>query len=89
MMASNVISQPLGVITHFSVIAKIHKYRGLYEGHHFVSMVMEMHSAPGCDEIISLGNVCLFMINNQEVIYPCLFTFNFSSIVLILFFNVL
>jgi hypothetical protein len=65
MMASNVISQPLGAIANFSVIVKICKYRG----HHFISMAMKMHSAPECEGIISLGNVCLFMIDNQEVIY--------------------
>ncbi len=38
--------------------------------------------------IISLGNVPIFsIINNQEVIYPCLFAFNFLNNLLILFFN--
>jgi hypothetical protein len=40
--------------------------------------------------IISLGSVPIFsMIGDQEVIYPCLFPFNFVGNVLVLFFNVL
>jgi hypothetical protein len=33
----------------FSAIAKIRKYRGLHEGHHFILMVMEVHDIPGHD----------------------------------------
>jgi hypothetical protein len=32
-----------------SAITKNHKYKGLHEGHHFTSMAMEMHGAPGHD----------------------------------------
>jgi hypothetical protein len=40
--------------------------------------------------IVSLGNVPIFfMIDDWEVIYPYFSAFNFSSNVLILFFNVL
>jgi len=45
MVASNVINQPTGVVTKFSAIAKIHKYKGLHEGHHFILMAMEVHGA--------------------------------------------
>jgi len=39
--------------------------------------------------IVSLGNVFTFSkIDNQEVIYLCLFAFNFSGNMLILLFNV-
>jgi len=44
-MASNVISQLANAIVKLSMIAKICKYKGLYEGHHFILMVMEVHSA--------------------------------------------
>jgi len=33
----------------FSAIAKIHKYRGLHEGHHFILMVTEVHNILGHD----------------------------------------
>jgi hypothetical protein len=36
-MASNVIGQPIGAIAKLNAITKIHKYRGLHEGHHFIS----------------------------------------------------
>jgi hypothetical protein len=40
--------------------------------------------------IVSLGSVLAFsIIDDQEVIYPCLFAFNFLSNVLVLPFNVL
>ncbi len=32
-----------------NAIVKIHKYRGFHEGHHFISMAMEMHDAPRHD----------------------------------------
>jgi hypothetical protein len=44
---------------------------------------------PGMIWIISSGSVPIFsMIDDHEVIYPCLFAFNFSSNVLVLPFNV-
>ncbi len=30
----------------FSAITKIHKYRKLHEGHHFIPMAMKVHNAP-------------------------------------------
>ncbi len=48
-MALNVISQPTCVIAKLNAIAKIHKYGRIREGHHFISMAMEVHSAPKCD----------------------------------------
>jgi len=33
----------------FNVIAKIHKYKGIHERHHFILMAMEVHGAPECD----------------------------------------
>jgi hypothetical protein len=45
MVNSSVISQLIGVITKLSAIAKIRKYRGFHEGHHFIQMAMEVHGA--------------------------------------------
>ncbi len=42
----NVINRPTCVIVEFNAITKIHKYRGLHEGHHFIPMAMEVHNAP-------------------------------------------
>jgi hypothetical protein len=49
MMASDVISQPTGVVAKLSAITKIRKYRKLHEGHHFIMMAMEVHDTPRCD----------------------------------------
>jgi hypothetical protein len=32
-----------------NAIVNIHKYKGLHEGHHFISMAMEVHDAFECD----------------------------------------
>jgi len=48
-MALNVINQLASVVVKFNNIAKICKYIGLHEGHHFISMAMEVHNAPGRD----------------------------------------
>jgi hypothetical protein len=42
-MILSVISRPTSVVVEFSVIIKICKYRRLHEGHHFISMAMEVH----------------------------------------------
>jgi hypothetical protein len=34
-MTFNVIIRPTGAIAKFNAIVKIHKYKGLHEGHHF------------------------------------------------------
>jgi hypothetical protein len=39
MVTLSVINQP----AKLSAIAKIHKYRRLHEGHHFILMAMEVH----------------------------------------------
>jgi hypothetical protein len=60
-MASNVISQLVGATMKLSAIAKIYKYRGLHEGHHFIPMAMEVHGTPGCDMDRSIKEcACLF-----------------------------
>ncbi len=89
-MVTNVINQIANALAELSAIAKIHKYRGLHEGHHFIPMPMKMHNTLGHDMDHFIKELfILFMINNQKVIYPCLFTFNFSNNMLILLFNVL
>jgi len=77
MMVMNVVSQPVGAIAKLSTIAKIHKYKGLRERHHFIPMAMEVHGALGHDM--------------DRFIKECasLFSFIFSSFMLILFFNML
>jgi hypothetical protein len=45
----NVISQPTSATTELNIIAKIHKYRGLQERHHFILMAMEVHGTPRHD----------------------------------------
>jgi hypothetical protein len=46
-MALSVISRPVGIVAELSAIAKIHKYKGLQDGHHFIPMAMEVHGALG------------------------------------------
>ncbi len=48
-MALSVINRPIGVVAELSAIVKIHKYIKLQEGHHFISMAMEVHDAPRHD----------------------------------------
>jgi hypothetical protein len=48
-MALSVISWPISAIAKFYAIANIHKYRRLHEGHHFISMAMEVHNTSGRD----------------------------------------
>jgi len=49
MVAFSVISWPKGVDTKLSAIVQICKYKGFYEGHHFIPMAMEMHGTSGHD----------------------------------------
>jgi hypothetical protein len=49
MVASSVINRPTCAIMKLNAITKICKYRGFHEGHHFILMAMEVHSAPGHD----------------------------------------
>jgi hypothetical protein len=48
-MASSVISRPTSVIAKLNAIVKIYKCKGLHEGHHFISMTMEVHDTPKHD----------------------------------------
>jgi hypothetical protein len=79
----SVINQLACAIAKLSDIAKIYKYIGLCEGHHFISMAMEVHNSLGHDMDRFIKEcVCLF---HDRVIYPCLFAFNFSNNMLIFF----
>jgi hypothetical protein len=85
-MVSNVISRPTCVAVEFSAIVKIFKYKGFHKGHHFISMAMEVHGTLKCDMDCFKSNVSIFFtIDGQEVIYPCLFTFNFLGNELVFF----
>jgi hypothetical protein len=91
MVVLSVISWPIGVVTELNAIAKICKYRGFYEGHHFIMMAMEVHGTPRCDmDCFIIECVCLFH-DRRLGIYLSLFFFcnQFSSNVLILLFNML
>jgi hypothetical protein len=88
MVVTNVINQPTDVVVELNTIVKIHKYKKFHEGHHFIPM--EVHGTLGHDMDHFIKEcACLFHDRWSSVIYPCLFTFSFSSNVLILFFNVL
>jgi hypothetical protein len=72
-------------MTKFNVISKIHKYRGLQEGHHFIPMAMEVHGALEHDMYRFIREcACLFKIDDRKVIYPCIFAFNISSNMVVL-----
>jgi hypothetical protein len=49
MVVMSVISRPTVTIAKLNIILKIHKYRRLHEGHHFILMAMEVHGTPGHD----------------------------------------
>jgi hypothetical protein len=86
-MVSSVISRPIGVVAELSVIAKIHKYRGLHGRHHFISMTMEVHDAPMCD-MDRFMKECTYLstIDDQDHL-SFFFAFNFLGNMLILLFN--
>jgi hypothetical protein len=87
-MTLNVISQLTNAIAKFNAIAKICKYRGFHEGHHFISMGMNMHGALGCDMDCFIREcACLFHDKQSRGHLSFFFAFNFSSSMLVLFFS--
>jgi hypothetical protein len=77
-MARSVISRSIGVIAELNTIIKIHKYKGLYEKHHFIRMAMEVRGAPRCDMDCFFRECVHFLhIGNQKAIYPLFFCINF------------
>jgi hypothetical protein len=74
----NVISRPTCAIAELSNIAKIRKYKGLHEGHHFILMALEVGDALEHDMDCFIKEfACFSTADDWEVIYPCLFPFNF------------
>jgi len=47
MVVLNVISRPVGVVTKFNTIIKIHKFRRFQQGHHFILMAIKVHNTCG------------------------------------------
>jgi hypothetical protein len=68
-MASSVISWSTCAVVKLNAIIKIHKYRGLQEGHHFILMAMEVHGAPNHDLDCFIKERARFF-HDWEVIYP-------------------
>jgi hypothetical protein len=89
-MVSSFNSQLVGAIVELSTIVKIRKYKRFHERHHFIPMAMDVHGTPwrNMDHFIR-ECACLFQSRRSGDIYLCLFTFNFSSNMLILLFSVL
>jgi hypothetical protein len=57
-MALNVITLLACAAVKFNAIIKIHKYKGLHEGHHFILMAVEVHL--GVIWIVSSKSVPIF-----------------------------
>jgi hypothetical protein len=87
-MALCVISRPTSIVTKLITIAKIRKYKGLHEGHHFIPMAMEMHDTfeHDMDNFIK-ECVCLFHDRQSIGHLSLFFAFNFLSNMLVLLFN--
>jgi len=69
-----------------STIVKICKYKRLHERHNFFLMAMEVHGALRHDKDHFIKEcACLSTIDDREVIYPCLFAFSFSNMLILLF----
>jgi hypothetical protein len=88
-MTSSVISQPISAIIKFNVITKICKYKDI-RGITLFQWPWRCTMHPNEICIVSSRNVLVFFtIDIQEVIYSCLFAFNFSRSKLVLLFNML
>jgi hypothetical protein len=66
MVAMSVISRLIGATTKFSAIAKIHKYRRLHEGHHFIPTAMEVHGALEHDMDHFIEECACFFFHNRR-----------------------
>jgi hypothetical protein len=89
-VALSVISWPTSATAKFNAIVKIHNYKGLHEGHHFIPLAMEAFDTLKCDMDRFIKEcACLFHNKQLKGYLLYLFAFNFLSNVLILFFNVL
>jgi hypothetical protein len=73
-----------------NAIAKVCKYRGFHEGHHFILMAMEVHDIFKHDMDHFIREcVCLFHDRQSRGHLSFFFTFNFLGNMLVLPFNVL
>ncbi len=89
-MAISVNNRLANALIELHAIAKIHKHRGLHEGHHFILMGMEVHNTPKHVMYRFIKELfIIFTVDDQKFIYLCLLAFSFSSNVLIFFFNML
>jgi hypothetical protein len=89
-VTSSVISWSTNVVMEFNAIIKIRKYKGFMRGTTLFQWPWRCITPLGMIWIVSLRSVPIFfMIDNQEVIYPCFYTFNFLSNMLILFLNMI
>jgi hypothetical protein len=86
MMVMCVINWLTNATTKINAFVNIHKYRGLHEGHHFISMSMEVHNTfkHDMDHFIK-ERARLFHDRKSRGHLSLSFAFSFSSI---LFFNV-
>jgi len=85
-VASSVINWLTSATTKLNAIAKIPNMKGFKRSTFLFWWTWRCTGHLGVIWIVSLGNVLMFsIIDNQEVIYPCLFTFNFSNNMLVLF----
>jgi len=87
-MISSVINQPTNVVAKLNVITNIRKYKGLHEGHHFISMAMELHNAFRCD-MNHFIKECARLFHDRQLKnhLSLFFAFNFLNNMLILLFN--
>jgi hypothetical protein len=88
-MVASVINRPVGVVTKLAPLLRSASIESFMRGITLFQWPWRCTTHPNVIWIISLGNVVIFsMIDNQEVICPCLFTFYFSCNMLVLFFSV-
>jgi hypothetical protein len=81
---SSVISWPTNAAVKLRAITKICKYRGLHEGHHFILMAMEVHSALRRDTDCFIRECAHLFHDRQSRCHLSFFlSFNFSSNVLV------
>ncbi len=86
-MALNVINRLIGVAVELSAIVNICNYRGLHEGHHFISMAMDVHDAHERNMDCFIKECArLFHDKRSQGHLSFFFAFNFSSNMLVFFF---
>jgi len=65
MVASNVINQLTNVVAELNAIVKIHKYKRIHEGHHFIPMPMEVHNTLRCDMDCFIRD-CVYLFHDRQ-----------------------